>query len=81
MTTVLGLSPLMLEQSFQARFLIPMAISISFGLISATVLSLLVLPSGLVAFDDAKRLAGWLWTGERRAAEPPLAASEGVKAT
>lgn len=65
LTTVLGLSPLMLEQSFQARFLIPMAISISFGLISATVLTLLVLPSVLVVFDDAKRLAGWLWTGER----------------
>ena len=81
MTTVLGLSPLMLEQSFQARFLIPMAISISFGLISATVLTLLVLPSVLVAFNDAKRLAAWLWTGERLAAESPLAASEGAKAT
>ncbi len=76
MTTVLGLSPLMLEQSFQARFLIPMAISISFGLISATVLTLLVLPSVLVAFDDARRLAAWLWTGERSEPEAPLAASE-----
>jgi len=37
LTTVLGLAPLMAEQSFQARFLIPMAISISFGLAFATV--------------------------------------------
>jgi HAE1 family hydrophobic/amphiphilic exporter-1 len=66
MTTVLGLSPLMLEQSFQARFLIPMAISISFGLISATVLTLLVLPAILVIVDDAIGLAILAWTGRRR---------------
>src|SRR5690606_37144973 len=42
MTTVLGLSPLILEQSFQAKFMIPMAIAISGGLISATVLILLL---------------------------------------
>ncbi|UCD76205.1 MAG: efflux RND transporter permease subunit, partial [Phycisphaerales bacterium] len=42
-TTVLGLTPLMLETSFQARFLIPMAISVAFGLMSATALILLIL--------------------------------------
>ena len=65
-TTVLGLSPLMLEQSFQARFLIPMAISISFGLISATALTLLVLPSLLVINEDLKDLLHYLWNGTRR---------------
>ena len=54
LTTVLGLLPLMLEQSFQAKFLIPMAISISFGLISATVLILVVLPALLVLFDNSR---------------------------
>ena len=54
LTTVLGLLPLMLEQSFQAKFLIPMAISISFGLISATVLILVVLPALLVLFDTSR---------------------------
>ncbi|MGA1056845.1 MAG: efflux RND transporter permease subunit [Phycisphaerales bacterium] len=78
MTTVLGLSPLMLEQSFQARFLIPMAISISFGLISATVLTLIVLPSVLVAIEDLKRLATWAWTGER-SEEPSLTAADPAK--
>ncbi|RME04932.1 MAG: efflux RND transporter permease subunit [Planctomycetota bacterium] len=43
-TTILGLAPLMLEQSMQARFLIPMAISITFGLLFATMLTLLVIP-------------------------------------
>jgi HAE1 family hydrophobic/amphiphilic exporter-1 len=68
----------MLEQSFQARFLIPMAISISFGLISATVLTLIVLPSVLVAIEDLKRLASWAWTGER-SEEPSLTAAEPAK--
>ncbi|MFG0275005.1 MAG: efflux RND transporter permease subunit [Phycisphaerales bacterium] len=64
-TTVLGLSPLMLEQSFQARFLIPMAITISFGLISATVLILVVLPCLVMIAADVKRIALWLWHGGR----------------
>ncbi len=64
-TTVLGLSPLMLEQSFQARYLIPMAITISFGLLSATTIILIVLPCLLVIFEDARRTMRWLWTGNR----------------
>ena len=53
LTTVLGLLPLMLEQSFQAKFLIPMAISISFGLISERSSILVVLPALLVLFDTS----------------------------
>ena len=62
-TTVLGLTPLMFEQSFQAKFLIPMAVSIAFGLMSATVLILLILPCVLMIFDDARRLTRSLWQG------------------
>ncbi len=51
-TTVFGLAPLMLEQSFQARFLIPMAISLCFGLLSATMLTLLLLPAQLLVADS-----------------------------
>jgi len=65
-TTILGLTPLMLEQSFQARFLIPMAIAIAFGLMSATVLILIVLPCLLVIFDDVKASAYFLWNGRTR---------------
>ncbi|MEM7622136.1 MAG: efflux RND transporter permease subunit [Planctomycetota bacterium] len=64
-TTVLGLLPLMLEQSFQARFLIPMAITIACGLISATGVILIVLPSLLVILSDAKMTLQTLWSGER----------------
>ncbi len=44
-TTVAGLLPIMLETSLQAQFLIPMAVSISFGLMFATVVVLLLVPS------------------------------------
>lgn len=63
LTTVLGLMPLMLEQSFQARFLIPMGISIACGLISATVLILVVLPCLIEIGYDVRGLLHFLWTG------------------
>ena len=62
-TTVLGLTPLILETSFQARFLVPMAISIAGGLVFATVLILGVLPCLLLVLDDLQRGARRLWSG------------------
>jgi len=62
-TTVLGLLPLLLEQSFQARFLIPMAITIAFGLMSATGIILIVLPCLLLILQDIKRALHFLWHG------------------
>ena len=44
-TTIAGLFPLLLERSFQAQFLIPMAVSICFGLLAATILTLLYVPA------------------------------------
>jgi len=64
LTTVLGLMPLMLEQSFQARFLIPMAISIAFGLMSATFMILVVLPCIILIGQDLRYAITWLWTGK-----------------
>jgi len=60
-TTVLGLLPLLAEQSFQARFLIPMAITITFGLMSSTVLILLVLPCLILIFADCVHFARRVW--------------------
>ncbi|MEM1212951.1 MAG: efflux RND transporter permease subunit [Planctomycetota bacterium] len=74
-TTVLGLTPLMLEQSFQARFLIPMAISIAMGLLSATVMILIVLPCMMLIFDDLKHAVYYLWHGEAKCGD---FASEGA---
>ncbi len=72
-TTVLGLTPLMLERSFQAGFLIPMAISISFGLMSATALILMVLPCIIVIIDDLKAVSYHLWNGRPRPVGPHAA--------
>ncbi|MCG8617040.1 MAG: efflux RND transporter permease subunit, partial [Desulfobacterales bacterium] len=51
-TTVAGLAPLLTETSFQAQFLIPMAASISFGLVAATALTLVFVPSLYVVIKD-----------------------------
>jgi multidrug efflux pump subunit AcrB len=55
-TTVAGLFPLLLERSFQAQFLIPMAVSISFGLIAATLLTLLYVPALYLILSDLRSL-------------------------
>ncbi|MBW2607766.1 MAG: efflux RND transporter permease subunit [Deltaproteobacteria bacterium] len=57
-TTIAGLFPLLLERSFQAQFLIPMAISISFGLLVATLLTLLYVPALYLIIVDIKNLFG-----------------------
>jgi multidrug efflux pump subunit AcrB len=64
-TTILGLAPLLTEKSFQAKFLIPMGISIAFGLAFSTLLILVVVPCLYVILEDVRRaaLAGlrWIW--------------------
>ncbi len=57
LTTFFGLMPMILETSVQARFLIPMALSLGFGVLFATVVLLLVVPSAYGAVEDIKRLA------------------------
>lgn len=58
LTTFLGLFPIMLEQSTQAKFLIPMALSLGFGVLFATVICLVLVPAGIVIVDDiAKRFS------------------------
>ncbi len=54
LTTIAGLTPLLFETSRQAQFLIPMAVSIAFGLAWATMLILLVIPSLLSIYEDAR---------------------------
>jgi multidrug efflux pump subunit AcrB len=64
-TTIAGLTPLMFETSFQAQFLIPMAISIVFGLAFATVLTLILVPTLYLVLEDIGRGikggARWIW--------------------
>ncbi|WP_370314807.1 efflux RND transporter permease subunit [Thalassolituus sp.] len=52
LTTFAGLVPLLLETSLQAQFLIPMAISLAFGVLFATAISLLLVPATYLLLDD-----------------------------
>lgn len=52
MTTFLGLVPMILETSRQAKILIPMAISIGFGIVFATLITLLLIPSLYLLIND-----------------------------
>lgn len=54
LTTFLGLTPLLLEKSLQAQFLIPMAISLGFGVMFATFITLLLVPVGYYLLEDGK---------------------------
>ncbi len=62
-STVGGLAPLIMETDMQARFLIPMALSLAAGVTFATVLTLLLIPSLLVIVNDLRRAARRLSTG------------------
>ena len=79
LTTIGGLSPLLFETSIQAQFLIPMAVTITFGLAVGTILVLLLVPATYVIFADLRLLrpagadARTLSDKERKAARQPQA--------
>ena len=54
-TTVAGLLPIIMETSFQAQFLIPMAVSIAFGLIFGTIFILFFFPMIILVHNDMRR--------------------------
>ena len=61
LTTFAGLTPLILEKSTQAQFLIPMAVSLGFGIIFATLLTLFLIPSLYLMAEDVRLLPGKVW--------------------
>lgn len=69
LTTVAGLMPLIFNRSFQAQFLIPMAITVAYGLMLATFVTLVVLPTMLTVLNQARRGAFWLWNARPANAE------------
>jgi multidrug efflux pump subunit AcrB len=56
LTTFAGLTPMILERSLQAQFLIPMAVSLGFGVLFATVITLLLIPCGYMILEDVHNL-------------------------
>lgn len=55
LTTFAGLMPLLFEKSTQAQFLIPMAISLGFGILFATLITLFLVPLNYLILEDIKR--------------------------
>jgi multidrug efflux pump subunit AcrB len=64
-TTFMGLIPIITETSLQAQIVIPMAVSLAFGVLFATVVTLLLIPCLYIILEDVKRvLAGvkaWIY--------------------
>jgi len=58
LTTFAGLTPMLLERSIQAQFLIPMAVSLGFGVLFATGITLLLVPCGYAILDDFHHMLG-----------------------
>jgi len=58
LTTFIGLMPLLFEQSTQAQFLIPMAVSLGFGILFATFITLILVPVNYLIVEQLKELVG-----------------------
>ena len=58
LTTFFGLTPLLMDQSSSAQFLVPMAISLAFGILFATAITLILVPTNLLIADDIARFFG-----------------------
>ncbi len=56
LTTFGGLAPMIFEESRQARFLVPMALSLGYGLLFATLITLVLVPSLYVAVEDLRKI-------------------------
>ena len=55
LTTFLGLTPMLVETSIQARFLVPMAVSLATGVLFAGLIILFVVPALVILFEDLRR--------------------------
>tara|TARA_B100000676_G_C18078901_1_gene849740 strand:+ start:586 stop:3804 length:3219 start_codon:yes stop_codon:yes gene_type:complete len=73
LTTFFGLLPIMFEQSMQAQIVIPMAVSLGFGILFSTVITLVLIPCLYSALYSVKHgLIGMFRGGDEEVAEPPL---------
>ena len=68
LTTFFGLTPLIFEKSTQAQFLIPMAVSLGFGIMFATLITLILIPCNYLILEDIKAVLSFKWlTGKNTA--------------
>jgi len=60
LTTFAGLTPILLEKSTQAQFLQPMAISLGFGILFATIITLIIVPVNYIVFHEVGNAIKWM---------------------
>ena len=72
LTTFFGLVPLMLERSMQAAFLVPMAVSLAFGVLFATFITLFLVPIAYVILDDFRQILKRLFGQEQSVSGSPV---------
>jgi multidrug efflux pump subunit AcrB len=68
-TTTVGLYPIIMESSFQAQFLIPMAIALAYGVMIGTGFILVLFPVIITVLNDMRQGLHKLWTGKTRSPE------------
>lgn len=66
LTTAAGITPLMLERSVQAQFLIPMAVALAFGVLFSTAITLVIVPAIYLVLEDIREFFQWLYGGGSR---------------
>lgn len=71
-TTFVGLVPLMFDNSLQAQFLIPMAVSLAFGVLFATGITLFLIPCVLMVGEDVQRTVTRFWSWYKRPFHKPV---------
>ena len=69
LTTTIGLFPMLFEKSVQAQFLIPMAISLAYGVFLGTIFILIFFPVLIMLLNDARVYTKYLWTGVKPSRE------------
>jgi len=61
LTTAVGLAPMIMETSVQARFLVPMAVSLGFGILWATLIILFCVPAFYLILEDLTSIVRWIY--------------------
>ncbi len=78
-TTFVGLLPLLMDRSLQAQFLIPMAVSLAFGVLFATAITLYLVPCSLLVGEDVRKAFAGLRNWYMRPFQPQSATAEKEK--
>ena len=74
-TTFVGLAPLMIDRSFEAAFLIPMAVSLAFGVLFATFITLVLVPTWYLILEDVRRGARLIFGSSEPDTSAPVGAT------